>query len=386
MTFDFDRIPDRQSSESIKWLKYDKDVLPMWIADMDFRSPEPVIQALTKRVQDGIFGYPTETPHTHEAVTGWVESRHGWKVNPEDILFVPGVVTGFNLASHAMTKPGDGVLIQTPAYPPFLGVAGNVNLIQQTHQLTRQKDGTYAIDFDAFEAAITPQTKIFMLCNPQNPTGRVFRKDELLKMAEICLKHNVIICSDEIHCDMVYEGAKHIPIASLSKEIAMQTITLMAPSKTFNIAGLEGSFFVVPNPDLRKKIHSAGKGILGWINVLGLTAMEAAYREGKEWLDAVMLYLQDNRDFTLDYIQKNLPGISMGKPEATYLAWIDCSQAGLNENPSDFFLKHARLGVNDGARFGKAGEGFIRLNYGCPRATLVEGLERMKKSLELIKK
>ncbi len=382
MKYDFDTILDRQQSESIKWLLYDKDVLPMWIADMDFVSPPAILDALHKRIDHGVFGYPTETDEMKEVIVDWMARRHQWHITAEEILFFPGVVSAFNLVSHAVCQPGDGVLLQTPAYPPFLQVASNVNLVQQENELIADKNGYYQVDFDAFEKSIEPNTKLFILCNPQNPAGRVFTKFELEKMAEICLSKGVTICSDEIHSDLIYSGYKHLPIASLNDEISNNTVTLMAPSKTFNIAGLEASMIIVKDKDLRERIKKAGGGVAGWVNLLALVAMTAAYRDCEPWLDELMVYLEGNRDFLFDTVNKELPGISMGKPEGTYLAWLDCRAANLPEKPSDFFLKYGKLAVNDGHRFAKPGEGFVRLNYGCPRKTLEEGLERMKTALK----
>jgi cystathionine beta-lyase len=381
MRCNFDEIPDRVHSDSAKWKHYEPDVLPMWVADMDFRSPEPVINALRQRVDHGIFGYPCELPEMQESVVSWLKKRHNWKVAPESLMFIPGVITGFNLVSHAVSQPGDAVLIQTPAYPPFFRVSKNVGLIQQENDLIKKQNGEYEIDFDAFESVITDRTSIFILCNPHNPTGRVFHKDELEKMAEICLRHNVLICSDEIHHDLIYSESKHIPIASIDREVQQKTVTLFAPSKTFNIAGLCSSVAVVPNEDLRQKLEAAKQGLLGWVNLMGRVATLAAYQHGEEWLDELMVYLEGNRDFTYQFVNDKIPGVSMGKPEGTYLAWLDCSEAGLDMPPADFFLEKARVGLNAGEYFGEKSKDFVRLNFGSPRSALEEGLERMRKAL-----
>jgi cystathionine beta-lyase len=234
---------------------------------------------------------------------------------------------------------------------------------------------------DLFEAAISERTRVFMLCNPQNPTGRVFRKYELSQMAEICTHHNILICADEIHQDLVYTGNQHIPIASLSPEIAANTITLIAPSKTFNIAGIKASVAIIQNPELRKKFESSRRGIAEWVNVFGQTAMQAAYQEGAPWLDALLAYIESNRDYTYDFVTNELPGIQMAKPEGTFLAWLDCRETRFKGSPSEFFLQQAHVAVNDGAWFGTGGEGFVRLNFGCPRFMLEEALQRMKIAL-----
>jgi cystathionine beta-lyase len=353
----------------------------MWVADMDFRSPEPIIQALRERVDHGVFGYPKSPECLNDAIVGWLSRRHGWEVTPEDLVLVPGVVNGFNLAAHAVTNPGDGFLVQTPTYGPFFGVEKNADLVQHEMEMTREADGQYSIDLKAFEAALTGRTRIFMLCNPQNPTGRVFRKDELEAMAEICLRNDIIICSDEIHSDLIYPGNKHIPIASLSPEIATKTITLVAPSKTFNIAGLKASVAVITNKELREQYEGAKKGLTGWVNLLGMVAMEAAYDQGEPWLEALLPYLEANRDFAFDFINNEIKGVKMAKPEGTYLAWLDCQEAKFEEKPAKFFQEQAKVAMNDGAWFGKGGEGFVRLNFGCPRSMLEESLDRMKQAL-----
>ena len=380
MTYNFDQIIDRRHTDSVKWRAFDEDVLPLWVADMDFPAPEPVIRALRERVEHGVFGYGVEPPELREAVVTRLANFYGWQVKPEGLVFVPGVVTAFNLACHAVGAPGDGVLVQTPVYFPMLDAPGNAGLTRDEMELTRQPDGRYVIDFDAFEAAITDRTRLFLLCNPHNPVGRVFGRDELARMAEICLRHDMVICSDEIHCDLLLDGHRHLPTASLAPEIADRTITLMAPSKTYNIAGLHCSVAIIQNKTLRKQFVAAQQGLVDHVNVLGFVAALAAYRDGQPWLDACLAYLNANCDFLGNYVAANLPGVTMRRPEGAYLAWLDCRQAGISGDPARFFLKQARVALNDGPRFGRGGEGFVRLNFGCPRATLVEALGRMERA------
>lgn len=382
MTFDFDCIIDRCGTDSIKWQHYGADVLPMWVADMDFAAPEPVIAALRARVEHGVFGYEAHPAALVEAIVARLQQLYGWTVAPEAIVFLPGVVTAFNLAAQAFVDPGDGLLIQTPVYPPFLGAAGTANATTHSMELTRDAAGRYSVDYDLFARTITDRTRMFLLCNPHNPVGRVFREDELARMAELCLRHNLLICSDEIHCDLIFSGYRHIPIAALAPEIAARTITLMAPSKTFNVAGLHCSFAVIPDAELRQRYKAARRGIVDSVNVLGFTAALAAYQEGQPWLAALLRYLEANRDFVVAFVREHLPGITVASPEGTYLAWLDCRAAGIPGNAHDFFLKEAHVAVNDGATFGPGGEGFVRLNFGCPRALLEEGLERMRVALE----
>ncbi len=381
MTDDFDCIIDRRVTECMKWQYYGEDVLPMWVADMDFAAPEPVIAALRARVEHGVFGYEGHPPALVEAIVARLQQLYGWTVAPEAILFLPGVVTAFNLAAQAFLAPGDGLLIQTPVYPPFLGVAQTANAATHGMELTRDADGRYSVDDDLFAHTITERTRMFLLCNPHNPVGRVFRADELTRMAELCLRRDLLICSDEIHCDLLFNGYRHIPIAALAPEIAARTITLMAPSKTFNIAGLHCSFAVVPDAELRQRYKAARRGIVDSVNLLGYTAALAAYQEGQPWLEAVLRYLEANRDFVVAFVRQNMPGVAVAPPEGTYLAWLDCRAAGIPGNAHNFFLKEARVAVNDGATFGSGGEGFVRLNFGCPRALLEEGLERMRAAL-----
>jgi cysteine-S-conjugate beta-lyase len=393
MKYDFDQLPDRRSTESVKWGLFGADVLPMWVADMDFVSPEPVIRALQERVVHGVFGYAGAVPGLREAIVERMARLYNWTIQPEDLVPMPGVVTAFNLAALAGLKPGDGLLIHTPVYMPFLDVARNVGVTYQSMLLTRHPDGFYDIDWDAFEAAITPQTRMFLLCSPHNPVGRVWTRAELARMAEICRRHDLLICSDEIHCDLVFSGHQHTPIASLSPEIAQNAITLMAPSKTFNIAGLSASFAIIQNPDLRRRFHAgwdadpnvqpADRGLVHGVNLLGLVAMKAAYAEGQEWLDQLLVYLEDNRDLLCRFVKEELPGVKMFCPEGTYLAWLDCRAAGISGNAGDFFLTEAKVAMNKGEAFGPGGEGFVRLNFGCPRSMLLEALQRMKHALSV---
>jgi len=381
MTFDFERIVDRRDSDSAKWGYYDPDALPLWVADMDFPSPEPVLRALRQRVEHGVFGYGLTPPELVETLIERLQKLYNWQVSPEALLFLPGVVTGINLACHALASPGDGVLVQTPIYFPILAAPGNAGLTCDEMTLTHQSNGQYEVDFDLMEATLSARTRLFVLCNPHNPVGRVFRRDELERMADICLRHEMIICSDEIHCDLVFSGQQHLPIAALAPEIAERTITLLAPSKTYNVPGLKCSVAIVPDAELRKKLNAARQGLVTSVNVMGYVAALAAYRDGQPWLDAVLRYLEANRDFVYQYVTAHLPGIQANRPEGTYLAWLDCRQANLPEGAYQFFLKQARVALNDGAMFGRGGEGFVRLNFACPRATLVAALDRMKEAL-----
>jgi cystathionine beta-lyase len=388
VTDNFDQLSDRRRAGSHKWNFYPEDVLPMWIADMDFESPRPVLEALRQKVEHGIFGYELPSPELIAVVCERMERLYGWAVTPQQIIALPGLVTGLNVACRAVGQPGDGVLMQTPVYHPFLSAPKNNGRLRQDAPLTYVSDGDhtfhYEIDFDAFEAAIQENTRLFLLCHPHNPTGQVYTRQQLTRMAEICLRRGVVICSDEIHSELLLDDIKHIPLATLSPEIADRTITLIAPSKTFNTAGLGCSFAIVPNPDLRQQMQAAAEGIVPLVNALGLAAAQAAFRddpEMNEWLSSLRQYLKTNRDTLVDYVTTQLPNIRTTVPQATYLAWLDCRAANLDLDPYEFFIQRAKVAFNDGATFGPNGQGFVRLNFGCPRSRLVQALEQVKEAL-----
>lgn len=373
--------PDRRRTDSFKWGLYGDDVLPLWVADMDFTSPVEVIKALQKRVEHGVFGYALESRDLKELITVRMENLYGWKITPDDIILLPGVVAAFNLVSQAVAEPGSSILMQPPVYPPFFAAPRYAGARAVFSPINPDQKSEYRIDPAEFESAIEEDTRLFMLCNPHNPIGRVFSREELLGMAEICLRKGMIICSDEIHCDLIFSGYQHTPIASLDAEIADSTVTLIAPSKTFNIAGLECSALICTNPELRKRVQKARRGLLGGVNLLGATAAVAAYRFGADWLQEVMEILEGNRDYLMDYVSEHIPAIRMPKPEATYLAWLDCRALGLPDSPAKFFLENAKVALNNGKDFGEQGEGFVRLNFGCHRDTLTAALERMREVL-----
>lgn len=380
--YNFDRIIDRRQTESIKWHFFEEDVLPMWVADMDFPVAPEIVAALQERVEHGIFGYPGDLPGLKDAILDWLEERYAWKVPAEHLVFFPGVVVGFNLMAHAVCAHQAGVLVQTPVYPPFLQVGENAGVPLMEAPLYPDEKRNYQIDFDRFEQVARQHPAMFLMCNPHNPVGRVFTRAELEQLADICLQYNLVICSDEIHCDLVYSGHRHMPIASLDADIADRTITLMAPSKTFNIPGLEFSFAVISNSELRKKVKQARRGLVGGVNLMGMVAARAAYQHGQAWLDALLAYLEANRNWLVQTVEKCLPGVYMPIPQATYLAWLDCRAAELDEDACAFFNREARVGLNDGRTFGTGGEGHVRLNFGCPRELLVQGIEQMAAALE----
>jgi cystathionine beta-lyase len=380
-TQDFDEIIGRRGTDSIKWNLYDEDVLPLWIADMDFLTAPAVRDALRERVDHGIFGYVVEPVELREILVERLRRLYAWKVEPEAFLFLPSVVCGFNLVHQSVTKRGDGVLLQPPVYFPIRIAPKNSRATAQPVPLVRRGDGRHEIDFDALEAAVTKKSRMFMLCNPHNPVGRSYSEQELAELGDLCVRHRLTICSDEIHGDFVYDGARHVPIASLSPEIEAQTVTLIAPSKSFNIAGLHSAVAIIPNKELRERVVQAKRGLVPSVSILGYVGMLAAYRDGEEWFAELFAYVEKNRNFVHEFIKAEMPEIQVGPIEATYLAWLDCRGANLPGDPYEFFLREARVATNPGPIFGPQGEGFIRLNFACPRAMLAEGLTRMRDAL-----
>jgi cystathionine beta-lyase len=383
-TSTFDEIVNRRNSGCAKWDLYGEDIIPMWVADMDFKAPDPILRALHDRVAHGVFGYELPSTALREAIVAWLDRHYGWRITPNDIVFLPGLVSGLNVVCRAVGHIGESAIVLTPVYPPFLTAPGNQGMGLDTAQLALRQEGdfiTYDIDFDAFERAITPRTKLFIHCHPHNPIGRDYTREENQRLAEICIKHDVLICADEIHCDLMLDGKPHLPVAALSPEIAERTITLMAPSKTFNIPGLGCSFAIVQNAKLRQRLQQAESGILPHVNALGLAATKAAYTECDAWLAELQGYLTSNRDALLAYLREHMPAITATRPEATYLAWLDCRAAGIEGNAYQFFLKRAKVALSDGAGFGPGGQGFVRFNFGCPRAQMIEALDRMANAL-----
>lgn len=387
MPFDFDTIYDRRNSDSIKWNLFPADRLPMWVADMDFKSPPAIMEALHARVDEGFFGYSLSDTSIRPTIVARLERLYGWKVDPESIVALSGLVSGLNIACRAVGEPGDGVLVNTPVYGPFLTAPVNQGrVLQRADQTLTVQDGIlqYSVDFDALEDAITDRTRLMILCNPQNPTGAAYTREELTQFAAIAEKHDLAIVSDEIHCDLLLGDTKHIPIATLSPEIAQRTITLMAPSKTFNIPGLGASFAVIENEALRKQFQSAMTGIVPHMSLLAAVAMEAAYTRCDDWLTELRTYLTANRDFALDYIATHMPQVRRTNPSATYLLWMDFGATQMDTTADQWLGEHAKVAVNGGKFFGEEGTGFVRLNFGTPRAILADGLDRIAESISAL--
>jgi cystathionine beta-lyase len=383
VTFSFDSVPNRRGS-SIKWDWYPDDVIPLWVADMDFPSPPAVIEALQARVATGLFGYEGDLPALRETLAARMSQRHALPTAPDDVVSLPGLVFGLNMVARALGAPGSPILMAVPVYFPFFSAAANFGRPTQQVQLAvAQRNGfpRYELDFDALEAAVTPETSVFLFCNPHNPVGRAFTRPELERVAEFCLRHDLILCSDEIHADLLHPEGAHISIASLGPDIAARTITLVAPSKTFNVPGLHYSAAIISNPELRAAFSHSAHGIGAHAAPLGQIGALAAYTHGEAWLRETLAYLTGNRDALIDFVQTRWPGVTTTRPEATYLAWLDFRALNLPDGPYEFFLQRARVALSDGPPFGPGGEGHVRLNYGTSRALLMEALERMDRAL-----
>jgi cysteine-S-conjugate beta-lyase len=379
MTFNFDTPPDRRGTDSQKWQKYaGRDILPMWVADMDFESAPVIVEAIQKRAAHGIFGYSRPVKSTVDAVIGALAARYGWQVDPSWIVWLPGLVCGLNVAIRALTEPGDEILSLSPIYPPFTIAPKSQGRVARSVPLALDtKSRRWEIDWNALEAAVTPRTKVLLFCHPHNPVARVWTRDELARVAEFCARHDIVLCSDEIHCDLLLEkGAVHEPVVIVAPGEAARTMTFMAPSKTFNVPGLGASFAIISDSALRMRYVRATAGIVAEVNIFGYFACEAAYRDGEPWRLALLEYLRGNRDYLVDFIDREMPGVRIEAPiEATYLAWLNVSDLGLT-SPAKYFEDNG-VGLSDGFPFGAPPGRNLRINFGCPRSTLAEGLSRM---------
>ncbi|WP_210711710.1 PatB family C-S lyase [Pseudomonas sp. MWU349] len=380
MSFDFDTLHPRHGTGSTKWSRYPEDVLPMWVADMDFAVADGILQALHQRLEHPLLGYSVARDELREAVVADLWDKYAWHVRPDELIFLPGVEPGFNMALHAFVQPQQKVVLQTPNYRPLRLAPGNWGLekVEVPFQLTA--DGTYDTPMDALRQALQGAGAM-LLSNPHNPLGKVFPRDELLAVATACLDQGALIISDEIHAELCFDGRRHIPTASLSPEIARRTITLMSASKAYNIAGMKTCFAIIQDPATRLAFNNARAGMVDSVSPLGLEATHAALTYGGPWLQALLGYLQANRDYLLHAVQTRLPGIRMHAPQGTYLAWLDCSALGLDD-PHAFFLEQAKVGLSAGLEFGDDCGQFVRLNFGCPRALLEDGIQRLQDSLQ----
>ncbi len=377
----FDQVIERRQTDSQKWQKYEgQDILPMWVADMDFRAPEPVLEALRERIDHGIFGYARPELSAIEAVIEMLERNYGWKVDPDWLVWLPGLVVGLNIASRAFASEGEAILTNTPIYPPFL--LGPRLQGRSVAKAPMVLDGDrWVIDWEAMEAAVDDRVELFFFCNPHNPCARVFDNQELEAVAAFCRRHDLILCSDEIHCELLLNERKHTPIASLSDSLNDRSFTFIAPSKTYNLAGLGCSIAIIPNPTLRNRFVSASRGIMAEVNNLGYVACEAAYRHGDPWREELLRYLGKNRDLIQEFAREHLPEARLYEHEATYLSWIDVSALGLKD-PITHFESHG-IGLSDGSFFDSPSH--VRLNFGCPRSTLEEGLKRLRNGFDAVR-
>lgn len=388
MKYDFDTVVDRRGTNC---LKYDfakergkqEDILPLWVADMDFQTAPPILERLEAAVRHGIFGYSDSKEDYFEAVAGWYREHFGWKTEPEWLVKTPGVVFALAAAVRAFTKPGEAVLLQQPVYYPFSEVIKD-NDRELVNSPLKLENGRYTMDFEDFERKIEEkQVKLFLLCSPHNPVGRVWTEEELRRVGEICLKHGVLVVSDEIHCDFTYPGHTHHVFASLDERFAQNSVICTAPSKTFNLAGLQASNIFIPNGELRRRfrqeISAAGYSQL---NMMGLIACQAAYESGGEWLEQMKEYLAGNLEFVRSFLRERLPQIKLIEPEGTYLIWLDFRALGLSEaQREELIVKQAGLWLDSGAMFGVDGEGFERVNIACPRSTLQLALEKLEQAM-----
>lgn len=388
MPCDFDQDLERRQTNSVKWDGVERvfgraDLLPMWVADMDFAAPPAVLAALRARIDHGVFGYTESAEAALTALAGWLARRHAWRIDPAWGLITPGVVSGLVLAVLALTDPVDEIVIQPPVYPPFYSVVEN-NGRRLVENPLRLEGGRYVMDLEGLARQLQDRKiKMLILCSPHNPVGRVWERGELEILGRLCLEHEVILVSDEIHADLIYTGYRHLPTAAISEDLAGITVTLAAPSKTFNLPGLTTAAAIIPNGELRAKYAGLRRRLhYGGESVMGLVGMEAAYEYGAEWLDELLSYLEANRDLLLDFLRAEAPGIEAVRPEGTYLAWLDCRGLDLEGGRLwRFLIDQAGLGLNDGRDFGGPGEGHARLNFGCPRRVLQAGLERLAEAV-----
>lgn len=377
MPFEFDTAPDRQNTGSLKWGKYaGRDVVPLWVADMDFLSPPAVIEALRQRVDHGVFGYTVPYDEVVRAVLAYLSRRHGLEVRPEWLVWLPGLVPALNVACRAFGEPGHEVLTCTPVYPPFLSAPGFSDRKRVTVPLAVE-GSRWVIDWEGLERAVTPETRLFILCHPHNPVGRVWTQEELERLVDFCDEHELVLCSDEIHCDLILDDVPHVPTLSLGEAAQRRTITLLSPSKTYNLPGLACAYAVIPDDGLRNAFKRAARGIITEVNAFGYAGCAAAYQHGEPWRQELLNYLRGNRDLVYRFAAEHLPGVKLLPMQATYLAWLDVRELDLDQ-PVKFF-EDAGVGLSNGHDFGAPG--FVRLNFGCPRARLQEGLERMARAL-----
>jgi cystathionine beta-lyase len=387
MNYNFDTVIDRSNNFAAKWSEMDKkygtnDLLPMWVADMDFKTAPCIIDALRERLEQGIYGYTTRPNSYNESIVNWLSRRYDWNIKSEWLVYSPGVIPTISILIQEMTNKNDKIMIQEPVYSPFNSVVKDNGRELVISPLKKLEDGNYVMDYEDIESKIK-DIKLFILCNPHNPVGRVWTKEELRRLGDICLKNNVKVISDEIHSDIIFKGHKHIPFSSICEEFEQNTITCMAPTKTFNIAGLQTSYVVLPNQEDYKLLDSAFARIdIRRNNSFSLVSTEAAYNHGEDWLNEFLEYLEGNVDFATKYIEEKMPALKVKKPEGTYLLWVDFSELGLSdEELANVLIEKGKVALNQGTSFGLGGNGFQRINLACPRSMVEEALVRIEKSI-----
>lgn len=386
-SYNFDKIIQRENTSCFKYdmrkvFFGDENIMPLWVADMDFETPDFIRQAVIRRANHPIYGYTFRSPSFASSITEWMRKRHGWEVQADSVSFSPGVVPALNMLVLAFTRPGDRIIVQPPVYFPFFSAVKSHRRRLVYNQLL-EKNGRYEMDFEGLEKLIDPRTKMLILCHPHNPVGRLWDQEELKKLVDLCNRHQILIVSDEIHSDLVLGGKKFIPLATLSPEAATGSITCIAPSKTFNLAGLSTSALIIPDPEKRKIYEKKLEELhVGMGNLFGLVSLEAAYREGEEWLEQLLGYLDGNLNFLSAFLENRIPEIKLIRPEATYMAWLDFRALGMNDKElKEFVIKKAGLGLNDGPSFGPGGKGFQRINFALPSARLEEALRKLEKAV-----
>ncbi len=387
MKYNFDELIDRRNTGAVKTDLCKKmfgtdDLIPLWVADMDFRTPDFIIDAINNRCKHPILGYTVPDEEYFNSIIRWIDARHGWKLERSWLGFLPGIVPGLAFAVNALTQTGDQIIIQPPVYPPFIHVPSK-NDRELIYNPLKVVDGRFEMDLEDLEYKITDRTRMFILCNPHNPGGRTWDADTLIKVAEICHKHGVLVVSDEIHSDMALPGNVHTPFASVSELAAQNSITYMAPSKTFNMAGLVSSSYIIPNGEIRKKFSDfMDNSELANGNIFAYVAAQAAYENGTEWLTEMIRYIQGNVNYIVEFLEKNVPQIKPMIPQASFLIWLDCAGLEMNSHQlQDFMVKEARLGLNKGTTFGPGGEQHLRLNIGCSREVLKQAMEQLKSAI-----
>jgi len=382
------RRVNRYNTDSLKYDAVEKvfgtkDVIPLWVADMDLPSPRPVRRALMKRIMHPVYGYSIHSENFFSSIEKWLSERFDYRIEKDWVTCSPGIVPAINISVMSLTEPGDEIIIQPPVYPPFFKAVTDHDRTLICNDL-KYVDGKYIMDLDDLKKKITPKTKMLVLCNPHNPVGRVFTREELTALARICIEHKIIVVSDEIHADIVFAPQRHIPIATISPEIAALTITCMAPSKTFNIAGFATSEIIIENEEIREKFRYISQSLhICSGNILGDTALIAAYMHGAPWLNRTLKYLKDNIDFVTDYAREHIPSLHIIEPESTFLLWLDCREWGMDQKElKEFFIREAGLGLNDGTEFGECGKGFMRMNIGTSRAVLKKAMKQLDAALK----